>query len=256
MRCPLTSNCLNGMASLSATCWSPHKKLMYGLLDRPGVYRTGGVGVMAGKRVLHMAPPAGRVPILMSRLFGWLRGSKEHPLIASSVFHYEFEFIHPFADGNGRMGRLWQTLLLSQWQPAFAWLPVESPVHQQQAAYYKAINASTAATDCAPFIRFMLGCIHDAIGKASSKAPVKTTVETTVKTPVEKQARTPQQILAVLGQQPELTPGGGRSGHWAFTARRGARGRQTPAREQITLPRSETRRTLGSAIAVAEQFQE
>jgi len=79
-----------------------HKQLMYGLLDRPGVYRAGGVGVMAGKKVLHMAPPAGRVPLLMSRLFNWLRSSKEHPLIASSVFHYEFEFIHPFADGNGR----------------------------------------------------------------------------------------------------------------------------------------------------------
>ncbi|WP_230473581.1 Fic family protein [Dyella choica] len=182
-----------------------HKKLMYGLLDRPGVYRTGGVGVMAGKKVLHMAPPAGRVPLLMSRLFNWLRVSKEHPLIASSVFHYEFEFIHPFADGNGRMGRLWQTLLLSRWQPAFGWLPVESLVHQQQAAYYRAINASTAASNAAPFIRFMLVCIHDAVSKASSKTTVKTPVETTVKTPVEKAAKTPQQILALLRQQPELT---------------------------------------------------
>jgi len=178
-----------------------HKQLMYGLLDRPGVYRAGGVGVMAGKKVLHMAPPAGRVPLLMSRLFNWLRSSKEHPLIASSVFHYEFEFIHPFADGNGRMGRLWQTLLLSRWQPAFAWLPVESLVHRQQAAYYRAINASTAAADCAPFIRFMLGCIHDAVTKAGPK----TTVETTVETPVKKVAKTPQRILTLLRQQPELT---------------------------------------------------
>lgn len=112
----------------------------------------------------------------MAQLFRWLRNSKEHPLIASSVFHYEFEFIHPFADGNGRMGRLWQTLLLSHWQPAFAWLPVESLVHRQQAEYYRAINRSTSAADCAPLIRFMLGCIHDAVSRASSKTPVETPV--------------------------------------------------------------------------------
>lgn len=178
-----------------------HKQLMRGLLDHPGIYRTSGVGVMAGKKVLHMAPQAGRVPRLMAQLFDWLRSSKEHPLIASSVFHYQFEFIHPFADGNGRMGRLWQTLLLSHWQPAFAWLPVESLVYQQQAGYYRAIKESTAAADCAPFIRFMLGCIHDAIIKATLKTPV----EAPVKAPVERAARTPQKILALLSQQPELT---------------------------------------------------
>jgi len=178
-----------------------HKQLMLGLLDHPGVYRSGGVGVMAGNKVLHMAPPANRVKLLMAQLFRWLRNSKEHPLIASSVFHYEFEFIHPFADGNGRMGRLWQTLLLSHWQPAFAWLPVESLVHRQQAEYYRAINRSTAATDCAPFIRFMLGCIHDAVSRASAKTPVETPVET----PVQKSIKTPQRILALLRQQPAMT---------------------------------------------------
>jgi Fic family protein len=176
-----------------------HRVLMHGLLDHPGMYRAGGVGVMAGNKVLHMAPPASRVRLLMSRLFEWLRNSQEHPLISSSVFHYEFEFIHPFADGNGRMGRLWQTLLLSQWQPAFAWLPVESLVHQQQAAYYQAIDDSTAAADCASFIRFMLGCVHEAVSKT------RMSVETPVETPVEKSPRTPQQILALLRRQPELT---------------------------------------------------
>lgn len=178
-----------------------HQQLMLGLLDHPGVYRCGGVGVMAGDKVLHMAPPANRVPKLMEQLFDWLRASREHPLIASSVFHYEFEFIHPFADGNGRMGRLWQTLLLARWQPAFAWLPVESLVHQQQAAYYQALNDSTKASDSAPFIQFMLGCIHDAISKAGAKTPVEVPVEV----PVQKAAKTPQQILALLRQQPELT---------------------------------------------------
>lgn len=114
-----------------------HQLLMAGLMDSPGSYRAGGVGVMAGEQVLHMAPTASQVPRLMADLLAWLGASGEHPLIASSVFHYEFEFIHPFADGNGRMGRLWQTLLLSRWQPLFAHLPVESLVHRHQAAYSK-----------------------------------------------------------------------------------------------------------------------
>jgi Fic family protein len=174
-----------------------HRLLMRGLLDHPGSYRAAGVGVMAGGKVLHMAPPASRVPKLMQQLFAWLATTREYPLIASAVFHYEFEFIHPFADGNGRMGRLWQTLLLSRWQPAFAWLPVESLVHQQQDAYYRAINASTQISDSAPFIHFMLGCIHDALEKVSSNARVKTRVDVRVKTP--------QQILTLLRQNPQLT---------------------------------------------------
>jgi Fic family protein len=140
-----------------------HWDLMIGLLDHPGSYRSGGVGVMSGQEVIHMAPPAPRVPTLMKDLFAWLNKTEEHPLIASSVFHYEFEYIHPFSDGNGRMGRLWQTLLLSQWQPIFAWLPIESMVHQKQAAYYQALTDSTNAVDAAPFIHFMLICIRDAI---------------------------------------------------------------------------------------------
>ena len=181
---------------------SAHRQLMLGLLDHPGAYRSGGVGVMAGDKVLHMAPPASRVPVLMSQLFAWLRSSGAHPLIASSMFHYEFEFIHPFADGNGRMGRLWQTLLLSRWQPAFAWLPVESLVHQQQAAYYQALSDSTAATDGAPFIRFMLGCIHEAVTRVVDRS--ETPVEMPVETPVEKR-KTPQRILLLLQDQPDLT---------------------------------------------------
>jgi len=174
-----------------------HKQLMLGLLDHPGVYRHGGVGVMGGGKVLHMAPQANRVPRLMGQLFDWLGNTREHPLIASSVFHYEFEFIHPFADGNGRMGRLWQTLLLSRWQPAFAWLPVESLVHQQQGAYYQALNASTKVSDSAPFIHFMLSCILDAVSKAEGKTRAETQVKTRVKTP--------QQILDLLHGHPQMT---------------------------------------------------
>lgn len=145
-----------------------HRVLMLGLIDSAGAYRQGGVGVMVGQQVLHMAPPAGQVPRLMADLFAWLEGTPDHPLIASSVFHYEFEFIHPFADGNGRMGRLWQTLLLSRWQPLFAHLPVESLVHRHQEAYYQAIQHSTERTDSAPFIGFMLGMIRDALMDTAS----------------------------------------------------------------------------------------
>lgn len=190
--------------------WHPHREadlraahrlLMHGLLDHPGAYHSGGVGVMAGDRVLHMAPPANRVPKLMGQLFDWLARTHEHPLIASAVFHYEFEFIHPFADGNGRMGRLWQTLLLSRWHLAFAWLPVESLVHQQQAAYYDALNASARAADSAPFIRFMLGCIRDAVSKADERMRAQTRVQTRVK----ERPKTPQQILDLLRDNPQLS---------------------------------------------------
>lgn len=140
-----------------------HKLLMLGLMDEAGCYRSGGVGVMSGKQVIHMAPPASQVPRLMSDLFAWLKTTEQHPLIASTVFHYEFEFIHPFADGNGRMGRLWQSLILADWNPVFAHLPVESLVYRQQQAYYAAIAQSTEATDCAPFVEFMLDAIWQAL---------------------------------------------------------------------------------------------
>jgi Fic family protein len=133
-----------------------HEILTAGLLDAPGNYRRKGVGVMGGNTIIHMAPPADRVPQLMKDLFSWLRNTDAHPLLASSVFHYEFEFIHPFEDGNGRMGRLWQTLILSRWNPLFADIPVESMVHVNQQAYYQALNQSTNQADCAPFIEFML----------------------------------------------------------------------------------------------------
>jgi Fic family protein len=145
-----------------------HRILMAGLIDEAGTYRRGGVGVMAGGQVIHMAPPASRVPALMHDLFQWLVASDQHPLIISSVFHYEFEFIHPFADGNGRMGRLWQTLILTRWNPLFAHIPVESLIHEHQADYYHALQKSTVQTDSAPFIEFMLRMIFDAVSSAVS----------------------------------------------------------------------------------------
>jgi len=145
-----------------------HEILMSGLIDEAGVYRSGGVGVMAGEEVIHMAPPAKRVPKLMADLLSWLASTNAHPLIASSVFHYEFEFIHPFADGNGRIGRLWQSLILARWNPLFADIPVESLVFEHQPEYYEALRESTRQTDSAPFIDFMLRMILDAV---TSTAP-------------------------------------------------------------------------------------
>lgn len=136
-----------------------HQLLMLGLMDEAGRYRGGGVGVMSGQEVIHMAPPANQVPRLMKALFVWLKQTDHHALIASAVFHYEFEFIHPFADGNGRMGRLWQSVILANWNPIFANLPVESLIYQHQQAYYQAIALSTAQTDCAAFVEFMLETI-------------------------------------------------------------------------------------------------
>ena len=144
-----------------------HRILMSGLIDEAGVYRHGGVGVMAGQQVIHMAPPADRVPHLMSDLIGWLAATDAHPLIAGSVFHYEFEFIHPFADGNGRMGRLWQSLILARWNPLFADIPVESLIFEHQAEYYQACQESTRQTDSAPFIAFMLRMILDTVTTSS-----------------------------------------------------------------------------------------
>lgn len=142
-----------------------HQTLMLGLVDEAGQYRSGGVGVMSGKQVVHMAPPASQVPHLIQGLFAWLKRTKHHPLIASAVFHYEFEFIHPFADGNGRIGRLWQSLILAKWNPLFAYFPIESLVHAHQESYYQAIAQSTAQTDSGIFAEFMLQMIQQTLAQ-------------------------------------------------------------------------------------------
>lgn len=175
-----------------------HALLMKGLIDEVGQYRRGGVGVMSGAQVIHMAPPAERVPILMGQLLGWLASTDQHPLIASSVFHYEFEFIHPFADGNGRMGRLWQTLILARWNPLFAHIPVESLVHAHQSDYYRAINTSTMQTDSAPFIEFMLRMILDSVATSTPEVTPDVTPEVRLLSAFAGEM-TRQQLKEVLG---------------------------------------------------------
>ena len=133
-----------------------HGLMMEALTDDAGRFRQGGVGVFSDKKLIHMAPPADRVALLIDDLFQWLKLSKDHLLIKSCVFHYEFEFIHPFSDGNGRMGRLWQSLILGQLHPLFEHLPVENMVYDNQEAYYNAIAESTKHADSRFFIDFML----------------------------------------------------------------------------------------------------
>ena len=141
-----------------------HGVMMQGLVEGAGKFRTNSVGVFdeSGK-VIHVAPPCDMVNGLMEQLFEWLKTSKAHMLIRSSIFHYEFEFIHPFADGNGRTGRLWQTALLADWKPVFEWIPVESIIKDHQAEYYHAIGLSTSEGKSNSFILFMLGIIKKAV---------------------------------------------------------------------------------------------
>ena len=140
-----------------------HQLMMTDLVNENGRYRQGDVGVFDGQKCIHIAPPATRVPLLMADLLRWVKETKVHPLISSCVFHYEFEFIHPFADGNGRMGRMWQTLLLMQWKPVFAWIPVETIVKEHQQDYYAAIAQSDHKANSSSFITFMLQCLKQAL---------------------------------------------------------------------------------------------
>ena len=143
------------------------------LIDESGCFRHGEEGVFNGEECIFMAPPARFVPHLMEELFDWMEREKEevHPLILSCVFHYEFELIHPFADGNGRMGRLWHTLLLSKWNPIFAWLPIESIIHDNQSEYYNAINISNNNGNSTVFIEFMLSVIKQALQESINDKP-------------------------------------------------------------------------------------
>ena len=146
-----------------------HSIMTRELVDESGTFRTRPVGVVDQEgRILHFGTLPQYVPDLVMELLDWVKNSDVHMLIRSCVFHYEFELIHPFADGNGRVGRLWHTLLLSKWNPAFAWLPVESIIHDRQEEYYAAINASNDAGESTVFIEFMLSAIKASLIDATS----------------------------------------------------------------------------------------
>lgn len=146
-----------------------HGIMTRGLVEESGIFRTRPVGVVDSEgHVLHFGTLPQYVPDLVMELLDWVRTSEVHMLIRSCVFHYELELIHPFADGNGRVGRLWHTLLLSKWNPAFAWLPVESIIHNRQQEYYDVINASNDAGESTVFIEFMLSAIKASLIEAIS----------------------------------------------------------------------------------------
>lgn len=141
-----------------------HGIMTRGLVEESGMFRTRPVGVVDSEgNVLHFGTLPQYVPALVMELLDWTKNSEVHMLIRSCVFHYELEQIHPFADGNGRVGRLWHTLLLSKWNPTFAWLPVESIIHDRQQEYYDAINASNDAGESTIFIEFMLSAIKTSL---------------------------------------------------------------------------------------------
>lgn len=146
-----------------------HKLLMAGLIQTPGKYRNSGVGIVAGQKITHMAPPASNVPFLMNDLFAYLKSEKELSLIKSCVFHYEMEFIHPFLDGNGRMGRLWQTLILMEEYPIFEFIPFENMIHQTQTDYYAALSKSDKKGHSTPFIEYMLEVINRSLNNLLDK---------------------------------------------------------------------------------------
>lgn len=149
--------------SSEKTFLSAHKTLMTGLMENPGKYRTRGVGVVKGSQVAHLAPPAENVPGLMKDLFRYLKEDKELDLIKSCVFHYELEFIHPFLDGNGRMGRLWQTVILKEKYPVFESLPFETLISKTQSDYYQALAESDKSGKSTVFIEYMLQIIDQAL---------------------------------------------------------------------------------------------
>ena len=153
-----------------------HDVMTRGLVDESGCFRSRSAGV-ADKQgnVLHFGPLPDYVPGLVMELLDWVRDSDFHMLIKSCVFHYELELIHPFADGNGRIGRLWHTLLLTQWKPMFAWLPVEFMIHDRQDEYYQAINRSNNEAESTAFIEFMLSAIKEALLEAVQSGNTEST---------------------------------------------------------------------------------
>lgn len=151
-----------------------HKMLLQNLIPAPGRYRNHSVGIARGQEIHHIAPPHSQVPFLMKNLFAYLASGQENALIQSCVFHYELEFIHPFADGNGRMGRLWQTLILAAAYPLFKYLPFETLISQNQKQYYQVLSECDRQGKSTLFIQYMLGIIDRALADllASQAAPV------------------------------------------------------------------------------------
>ena len=171
-----------------------HRMMMEELIPENGKFRSGGVGVFDGNVVVHMAPPARLVPGEIDELFAWYRSSEIHPLIRSAIFHYEFEFIHPFADGNGRMGRMWHSLLLGKWNELFYWLPIEELIRSRQQEYYEALGKSDKEADSSAFVELMLEIILDTLKET-------TVVGKAEKDGTDKLSPSVQKLLDAMGDE-------------------------------------------------------
>ena len=177
-----------------------HRLMMNGLVKENSKFRSQEVGIFAGRKVVHIAPPADLVPKHISSLISWYKTSSVHLLIKSAVFHYEFEFIHPFSDGNGRIGRMWHTLLLGKWKKIFFWLPIEELIKKEQKEYYDTLAIADKESESTIFVEFMLKIINDSLKeiKTSERITDQDNDQVTVqdsdqdKKPVEK-------LLSVLG---------------------------------------------------------
>lgn len=178
-----------------------HNLMMSGILIDAGKFRNKAVGIHKGNKVHHIAPPAHQVSGLMADLVNWLKKSQDHPLITSSVFHYEFEFIHPFTDGNGRLGRLWQTLILSKWHPLFLALPLESIIKDNQQKYYQALEQADKEGNSVAFIDFMLLTISETLEKNTQKnAPINAPINASTNP-----TKTPDAVLMLIKNNPKIT---------------------------------------------------
>jgi Fic family protein len=178
-----------------------HNLMMSGILIDAGKFRNKAVGIHKGNKVHHIAPPAHQVSGLMADLVNWLKKSQDHPLITSSVFHYEFEFIHPFTDGNGRLGRLWQTLILSKWHPLFLALPLESIIKDNQQKYYQALEQADKEGNSVAFIDFMLLTISETLEKNTQKnAPINAPINASINP-----TKTPDAVLMLIQNNPKIT---------------------------------------------------
>ena len=216
-----------------------HGVMMRGLIDNAGRYRAGNTGVFKEGGLIHAGTPARYIPEVMTDLFAWMTSTDLHPLTASCVFHYEFEFIHPFSDGNGRTGRMWHTLLLSHWRPALAWLPIESVIRDRQEGYYEAIARSNARGSSETFVTFMLTVIRDALTPYATVSSARNRREqvllfldanprATIKVLAEHlgcSRRTAERAVAALRDSGRLArEGSARAGTWRVIADGGAGG--------------------------------
>ena len=179
-----------------------HRLMMQDLVSEAGRFRAGNVGVFREGQLIHAGTPAAYVPEVMAQLFAWLRESGLHPLIKSCVFHYEFEFIHPFADGNGRTGRFWQSLILQRWKPIFAWLPVETLIRERQEEYYAALNAANSQGESTAFVAFMLSVIRDALEELRQNQRLHV-VNSVAENVVDQREQNRRSLLAIVKQRPK-----------------------------------------------------